>query len=536
MKKLFSLTILMSLSLTAAPASGSDISNFFTPYGFRTPLLERGQFMLSFNPHYDRQRYQQDPSWGSLVRSESIWKQYFFSLNVMYARTDRLVYQGSLVIYPGQRRSTYRDVFNQPYEGYEAEIGEHSNFTVSPAVQVSFRPQTNIQFYGNFRYSREKWYWEIEDGERFSGSKAENLHFDLGFTMLGRVSPERSGEALSPQIFNFLRPYGFRTPLLSQSQYALNLDCQYTRSEFSPAEIVDPGIDNSIWKRYQFSLSGLYALTEKLLFEGSLDIYPAQTRETHDINAVAGRLNYDEIRSDFTVFPGLVASVRPKLNMEFCGSFLFTRENLHKIRESGLQSDVSQDCYHFDFGYTILLKSSRHASGPIPESEFSNFFTPYGFRTPLLKQGQAALNAQFHHDRTESEEHHPRSLQAIDTRSTEKRYYFSLNGVYAVIDELILECGLDVLPGQTRVTNWLTWHSDVSGSPTERTDKQRSHFTISPRLEASFRPQTRVEFYGAFYFNKEKSYMEDRLGWRTDNSRNEYLYLDFGLTILGMPW
>jgi hypothetical protein len=536
MRKLFPLTILMSMYLIATPASGSDISNYFTPYGFRTPLLEQGQYVLSFNPHYDRQESRQDPTWGSLVHSESIWKQYFFSLDVMYARTDRLVYQGSLVIYPGQRRSTYRDVFNQPYEGYEAEIGEHSNFTVSPAVQVSFRPQTNMQFYGDLRYSREKWYWEIGDGERFSGSKSENLHFDLGFTMLGRVSPERSGEAFGPQIFNFLRPYGFRTPLLSQSQYAVNLGCQYTRSEFSPAEIVDPGVDNSIWRRYQFSLNGLYAPTEKLLFQGSLDVYPAQTRETYDINAVAGRLNYDEMRSDFAVFPGLVASVRPKLNMEFCGSFLFTRENLHKIRESGFQSDVSQDYYHFDFGYTILLKGSRHASGPIPESEFSNFFVPHGFKMPLLKQGQGALNAQFHHDRTESEEHHPRSLQAIDTRSTMKRYYFSLNGVYAVIDQLMVECGLDVLPGQSRVTDRLKWYSDVSGSPTETTEKQRSHFAVSPRLEVSFRPLTSVEFCWAFYFNKEKSYMENQLGGRTSNLRNEYLYLDFGLTVLGVPW
>jgi hypothetical protein len=138
-------------------------------------------------------------------------------------------------------------------------------------------------------------------------------------------------------------------------------------------------------------------------------------------------------------------------------------------------------------------------------SEISNFCTPYGFITPLLIQGQGAMNVEFHHDRTESEEHYPRSPYAADIRSTKKRYYFSLNGVYAVIDQLILECSLDVFPGQTRVTNRCTWFSDISDGPTGATDKQHSRFAVFPRLEVCFRPQTNVEFYGVFHFNREKA-------------------------------
>lgn len=534
MTKLFLLTVLVMFLFLAAPALAGDVSNFFTPYGFRTPVLEQGQLAVNFNPHYFRQEYRLDAAYGFAAASKSIFKQYNFSFNGVYALTDELVFQGSLVLYPGQRRQTDRYVWNWPDDhSEEHEIRQHSNFTMVPSVQVSFRPQTNVQFYGDFYLSKEKGYEETEDEERASDLKRDNVYFNLGFTILGRLSAGKPTERSGYQIFNFLRPYGFRTPMLSQSQYAVNISSFYTRTESTWDSFFGSEQEMSTWTRYYFSLNGLYAITRRLLFQGSLDIYPGQTRETYDRVGVGSRLNYDEMRSDFAVFPRLVASVRPKLNMEFYGVFLFTRENLHKIRESGLQSDVSEDYYYFDFGYTILLKSSRDASGPIPGSEFSNFFTPYGFRTPLLEQGQGALNVNFHHDRTESEEHHPRSLEAIDTRSTRKRYYFSLNWVYAASDELIVEPGLDVFPGQTRVTDRLKWYSDVSGSSGGRTDEQHSHFAVSPRLEGSFRPQTNVEFYGAFYLNKEKTYIENQFGQRSKNSTSEYFYLDFGFTILG---
>jgi len=530
MRKLFLLTVFAALLQPGVPVSAQDYSNFFTPYGFRTPLLKQGQFALKFNPHYYRQESQQDATTGDLVHSESVWKQYSFSLNGMYALTDALIFQGNLILYPGQRSWTYRDIFSYPPDVLtELEIREHSNFAISPAIVLSFRPQANIQVHGNFHFSKEKSYWETEDEERFRDLKGEEIHFNLGFTILGRLSADKPTEPLHSQIFNFLRPYGFRTPVLSQSQYAVNLNSFYVRSKLSWDQFSGSEWENSIWKRYYFSLNGLYAVTERLLFQGSLDIYPAQTRETYDRVGVVSRLDYDEMRSDFAAFPGLVVSIRPKVNMEFYGDFLFRRDNLHKIRKSDFQSDLTEDYYCFNFGYTILLKRSGHAFGPKPESEFSNFFTPYGFRTPLLKQGQGALNLEFHYDRFESEEHHPPGLRAIDTRSTTRRYYLSLNGVYAVIDQLILECGLDVLPGQTRATNRYTWFSDISGVSGGATEKQHSHFTVSPRLEASFRPQTNVEFYGAFLFNKEKTYMEDR----HDDLRNEYFYLDFGFTILG---
>ena len=100
------------------------------------------------------------------------------------------------------------------------------------------------------------------------------------------------------------------------------------------------------------------------------------------------------------------------------------------------------------------------------------------------------------------------------------------------IDQLILECDLDIFPGQTRVTNRYRWREYPDGFR-EETDKQHSDFTVSPRLGVSFRPRTNVEFFGAFFFNREKTYVEDQSGQRIDDLKNDRFYFDLGFTILG---
>jgi hypothetical protein len=530
MLKLLLCIAFFSLSLLATPTAYSEISNFFTPYGFRMPLLEKGQYTLNFNPHYYRQELGE--KYGSGF-NESISKQYGLSLKGIYALTDKLIFQSNVILYPGQMRSTYRDVLSLPYLDFtrEFEMKEHSNFTVSPGVGISFRPQANIQLYGDFRIIKGKSHWETEDETRLIDMKLEEIYFDLGFTLLGGISPDRHTKSLNPQIFDFVTPYGFSAPIISQGQYALNLNSLYTRSELSSEIVGGSEWEKSILRRYYFSLNGLYAISERMLFQGKVDIYPEQTRETSEKVLVGGPSFYDELRSDFTVSPNLVLSLRPKPNMEIYGDFLFSREKLHRIWEPN-RSEIIQDYYLFNLGYTVLFASFLRSSGPIHESGFSNFFTPSGFRTPLLKHGQGALNFETHYSQTDLEEHHQRGLMTAEYLTTTKRYYFSLNGLYAFLDQLVLEGGLDVFPGLTNVTSW--YRLDIIGASWEL-EEQHSHFTVSPHFEVCFRPRINLEFYGSFSLKKENIYEEDRLGVHTHSLSMEDIYFDFGFTILGGP-
>jgi hypothetical protein len=216
-----------------------------------------------------------------------------------------------------------------------------------------------------------------------------------------------------------------------------------------------------------------------------LDIHPAQTRQTYDKVGVGSMWDYTEMSSDFTVSPSLTLSLRPKASMELCGTFRFTREDLHKDTEFGFQRDERNAVYYISVGYTLLENLSLRTSTPIAGLEFSNFFTPYGFRTPLLKQGQYALSVGSHYQRTESEEDYPSSRRESQVRSIDKTYYFYLNGVYAVTNKLILEGSLSFYPGQTRLTQrdpWFDPYEEVMG---EIETKQRSDFAVSPALEIS---------------------------------------------------
>jgi hypothetical protein len=534
MKRLILLTVLAGFLQPADSIVGSEISNFFTPYGFRTPLLEEGQYALSFNPHYYRQESELNAFSGNLVHSETAWKQYNFSLSGIYALDDGLIFQSSLILYPDQRRSTYRDVWKILHSDQttELEMTEHSNFTISPGVVLSFRPRANVQLHGDFHFSGEKSYWETEGEERFRDLKDEELYFNLGLTILGRASTHKPIEPSDSKLFNFLRPYGFRTPVLSQGQYAVSLNSFYVRSESSWDQFSGSEWEKSIWKRYCFSLNGLYAATERLLFGSSLDIYPAQTRQTYDKVGVGSMWDYTEMSSDFTVSPNLTLSLRPRASMELCGTFRFTREDLHKDTEFGFQRDQRNDIYYISVGYTLLGNLSLRTSSPMAGLEFSDFFTPYGFRTPLLKQGQYALSFGSHYQRTESEEDYPSGTLEFDVRSIDRTYYFSLDGVYAVSNKLILEGNLSLYPGQTRFTQWDPWFGPYEEGMGEIETKQRSDFAVSPGLEISLRPLENAEFYGSFYFNKEKSH-DEVSGERTDELKSEGFYFDLGCTLLG---
>jgi len=536
MRKPFSLITLISLFLTAPMVSGSDISNFFTPFGFRTPLLERGQYVLNFNPGYYRYEFQQNPTRDFLVESKWTRSRYGFSLNGLYAITGKVVVGANLILYPGQKRWEDLEVFYDVYMNrMEIEVREHSHFTASPGLQLSFRPRTSIQLYGDFRSSREKSYLEYRHEERIYDSRRDDMGVNFGLTLLGEVRPERYALGSNQEILGFLKPYGLRAPLLDQGQYAANLDFLYERTETSLDYAGSSSTPHEwVWRRYYLSLSGLYAVTEKLIFQADLYFYPAQTRETREREKMGTIGSYGEMRCDFAVFPRLVVALRPKSNMEFSGVFLYRKENLHKGISPISHSDLTNVSYSADLGYTILLKHSPRGSGPIPEAEFSDFFTPYRFSTPLLRKGQCALNANLHHSGAESEEHFDPGSSAGDNRFTLRVYRFSLGGVYALIDDLVLECGLDIFPGQTRVTRRLGrpshqyWYYYVGGQESE----ERYHFTISPRLEVSFRPRAGMEFYGSFRFNEEKAWLEDRDGQRANDLKNESLYLEFGLTVL----
>jgi hypothetical protein len=550
MRKSLLLIVPICFALVSKPVMSSDFSNFFTPWGFRAPLLKQGQYALNSLSHYYRSEFKYNYNSGSMSNYESVLKNYSFSLNGVYAVTDKVVFQGNLDFNPAQTRLTSwqtwtfisfpeEDTTLQKYK-YE----QHSDFNVSPQLVISFRPKTNMEFYGTFYFDKRKLYTEEDDEGRTSDESRKTYYSNVGFTMLGGANTTMP--AFGSVLSDFLRPYGFRTPMLKQGQYALNLNSYYYRYESELHSKTSLKPSESTYKRYCLSLNGVYALTDGLIFRSDLDFYPAQIRETYD--RADYHLYFYKVHSDFAISPNITVSFRPKSNMEFYNTFLFAKENLESRPNlpSYEQRDERRKTYYFDFGFTVLggLKTAR-----ISSSELSNFLTPYGFKTPLLKQGQYAINLGSFYERDESEYDIP-STSATHYESVWKNYYFLLNGIYAATDRLIFESTLCLYPGQTIFTSRHTevWYNPLSGNLVtgEDKDERNSSFAISPRFNVSFRPKANIEFYGIFYFNKEKAvtrsvytvhpsvplYEEEY----TADERQETFYFDFGVTILGGLW
>ncbi len=162
---------------------------------------------------------------------------------------------------------------------------------------------------------------------------------------------------------------------------------------------------------------------------------------------------------------------------------------------------------------------------PVSSSDLYNYLVPCGFQAPLLKQGQYSLNFRTHYYKTESEYEY---FEGIFHRSecSNKTYSFSVDGIYAVTDQLILRSSLELRPEQTRS---IYRRSNTTSSE----DKLTSDFAVSPNFTVSFRPLNNMEFYGIFSYDKEKLHKKNEQGKHTEDDSGEYLSFDVGFTLLG---
>ncbi|KPK98676.1 MAG: hypothetical protein AMJ90_09870 [candidate division Zixibacteria bacterium SM23_73_2] len=536
MKRLFILFALICFLIVSAPAFSSEISNFFYPYGFKTPLLKGGQWASSIAYHYRKDESWRDPL-NDPFYSKNIRKTQFFSLRSVYALVDRIILETSLDFFPEQTRVTYWNG-NHP-KPLELISKNRSNFFISPSFDVSFRPKRNIDIFGTFYCSKEKQRRFICVEPFFETEMLiKTYHLNFGFIMLGNSLFAVFSPLSDPEVNNFIVPYGFRMPVLNQWQRSISFSFQYwkTEADLSYLEFHDIMTE----KRYNFSLDVIYALTKDLVLKSNLDIYPAQDRKTNpgyyayytygDVKPTQ-----DMIRSEFNISPFFSVSFRPKDNIELNGSFFIRRENFKfdkKFQSAYL--DDRRKLWYFDLGLSFLGRLSQ-ITAPVMKSEFSNFFIPYGFSTPPLKPGQFTLNINYRYHRTEYEGDED-AYHGYRSYITDKEYYISLNAALGAANCLVLKGCLDFYPSQNRTC----YRTDKNDSPWYM-ENEHSNSTVCPSLLVSLRPRTNLNLYVGYYWTEEKLHSkgEYAIDPQWDERRYEKRkawYLDFGLTILGNLW
>lgn len=540
MRKLSWLTGLVCSFLMIAPVCGSEISSFVVPYGYRAPLLEKGDFAVNLFHYYDTKDSEKDhfDAMGDFgwERNE---KMRYFSLNGAYALTGGLILQGSFDFHPDQVITTYRRTTD--FSSWDFESKNRSDFAIAPSLGISFRPKMNMEFYGSFYYRKEELHGTMDYMPGESQFTNRTLHLEFKATVLGRDFLGIFAPVSSSEVHRFSKVYGFRSPVISQRQSGLSIGYQYRRTKSEHRWSEAPPYDSeTVEKRYHFFLDGLYALTDWLILQGRLEFYPGQDRRTFQAYMYAyegAEPATPMISSDFSVSPHLDLSVRPKANIEVYGTFDFLREEFDfdpKLVPDEYV-DERRESYYFDLGLSILGSFTRRAR-PDPSSDFCDFFTPYGFRTPVLRQGQCAVNLNYHYGRSESEGPYPAAF-GYSLETTEKMYYLSLSGSGAAFDWLVFEAGVVFCPAQDRATH----RTIVEGPTTWYLLDEKSDFAVLPSLAVSIRPRSNLEFFGGLSYAEEKLHSDGDYvlypGWETEErDRREALRFDFGLTVLGIPW
>ncbi|UCC45397.1 MAG: hypothetical protein JSU65_05625 [Candidatus Zixiibacteriota bacterium] len=195
-----------------------------------------------------------------------------------------------------------------------------------------------------------------------------------------------------------------------------------------------------------------------------------------------------------------------------------------KGKEEGMRTTLS----------TILLTSVILTVSAAATGELSDYYTPYGFRLPLLQQGQYVISGTMSYYKSESEviraDPLPRGSEGI-----QRKYLTGLSATYAISDDLLFQSRLYYVPKQHSV-DWRSWRWDTAGdSLINSTEDRRDRAYFYPSFTLVYRLAPNFELYGDARFESYKSDYESNPETISSYKRSKYSYSGFvvGFTYLG---
>lgn len=146
--RVFTMTILPILIISMVGVSfGQDLSNYYTPYGFRLPHLESGDYSVFLGTTYNKSLTKTEYS-STTLKPESEYKNLNITVNGLYAITEKFLVKASLYYYPSITRSKYEYFLIDPFgpdllSGSEDEL----NGYIQHGALFVFRPKSKIELF-----------------------------------------------------------------------------------------------------------------------------------------------------------------------------------------------------------------------------------------------------------------------------------------------------------------------------------------------------------------------------------------------------
>ncbi len=177
--------------LMAATVSAGDSDLHYQPYGFRFPLLEKGEYVISALGNYykwENDAHYEDPLPRGLDFEA---KQYYVTVRGAVAVSDRLLVEASCMYYPSQRTEYTRrwstDTSDSTTSFWAGETDYEGFF--SPTFALAFRPVVNLEFQATINHSSSRTnsnndppsIWDV------IGQTRKHVNLTVGMTYHGRL-------------------------------------------------------------------------------------------------------------------------------------------------------------------------------------------------------------------------------------------------------------------------------------------------------------------------------------------------------------
>jgi hypothetical protein len=174
----------------ASVSFGQELSNFYTPYGFRLPYLESGEYSIflgtSYNKSIQRIEY---PTTD--IRPENEYKNLNLSLDGLISITNKFLVKASISYYPSLTRSNNEYFYFDPM-GPDILFGtkDELNGYIQHGLLFVIRPKSKIELFVDYSmYSSD--IDRILDTESSNPSRnnIENEYYSIlaGINIIGKL-------------------------------------------------------------------------------------------------------------------------------------------------------------------------------------------------------------------------------------------------------------------------------------------------------------------------------------------------------------
>jgi len=189
----FKMMVLFAVCIAVGNAGAQDLSHYLTPYGFRLPQLERGEYVLSATGNFYASDYKSIRQEAADYGWEDEYRQYVVNFSATCALTDQLLVQGGIGVSPSYRSDRTKNWGHyslEPDSIVRETIEGNLKASVQPSLTIVFRPQPTLEIFVSgelMTRNVDVTYDRVTDPWDDKRQEQDSKYLYFGITYLGKL-------------------------------------------------------------------------------------------------------------------------------------------------------------------------------------------------------------------------------------------------------------------------------------------------------------------------------------------------------------